>query len=98
VADALKYAYGRKMKKIIIVLLLISVIITPCYAVSVVDALLCKRVVLCANRMTVLVNRVTGEVKYLLLNNGQWMFLKEPQKIQYQMMYEAQTALNLVCH
>lgn len=97
-ADALKYAYGRKMKKIIIVLLLISVIITPCYAVSVVDALLCKRVVLCANRMTVLVNRVTGEVKYLLLNNGQWMFLKEPQKIQYQMMYEAQTALNLVCH
>jgi hypothetical protein len=86
------------MKKIIIVLLLVSVIITPCYAVNAVDALLCKRVVLCANRMTVLVNRVTSEVKYLLSNNGQWVFLKGPQKVQCQIMYEAQTALKLVCH
>ncbi len=86
------------MEKIIIALLLISVISTPCYAVNIVDVLLCKRVVLCANHMAVLVNRITSEVKYLLLNNGQWVFLRGAQKAQCQMMYEAQIALKLVCH
>jgi hypothetical protein len=85
------------MKKIIIALLLISVMITPCYAVNIFDTLLCKRVVLCANHITVLVNRITGEVKYMRLSTGQWLLLTGAQKVQFQSMHNAQITLKLVC-
>lgn len=85
------------MKKIIIALLLISLMITPCYAVNIFDRLLCKSVVLCANHITVLVNRLTGEVKYMRLSTGQWLLLTGVQKVQFQSMYNAQITLKLVC-
>jgi hypothetical protein len=85
------------MKKVVIALLLILIITTPCYAVNIFDIILCKRVVLCANHMTVLVNRVTGEVKYILLFTGQWKILTGMEKNQCQSMYEAQTSLKLKC-
>jgi hypothetical protein len=80
------------MKKIIIVLLLISIIITPCYAVNIIDTILCKEVVLRCNQRTVLVNRITGEVKYMLLSNGKWKLLTGSLKGQLQAMYNAQAA------
>jgi len=81
------------MRKIIIALLLISIFTTSAYAVNIFDRVLYKKVVLLANKMTVLVNRITGEVKYLLLNNGHWIHLTAGVlKNQCQSMYNAQTA------
>lgn len=80
------------MRKIIIALLLVSLITTSAYAVSIFDRIVDKEVVLVANKMSVLVNRITGEVKFLLLNNGQWMLLTPGVlKNQCQAMYNAQT-------
>ena len=87
------------MKKIIVILLLILVIITPCYAVNIVDTMLCKKVLLRANRRflranhtrQVLVSRVTGEVKYILQDNKQWVPLAGTLKQQCQKIYNAQT-------
>ena len=81
-----------KMKNIVMALLLISLVATPCYAVNVVDSILCKNVVLRANHMHILVNRVTGEVKYILLNNGKWRLLTGSWKNQIQAMYNVQTS------
>ena len=81
-----------KMKKIIILLLLASMIAaaTPCYAVNVFDKILYKEVVLRATSMHILVNRLTGEVKFLLLNSGKWILLKGALKHQCQAIYNAQ--------
>lgn len=86
------------MKKIIIVLLLILIIASPCYAVNVFDTIIYKKVLLCASHMTVLVNRITGELKYIMLNNGKWVLLSGTWKSQCQSMYEAQIALKIECH
>ena len=85
------------MKKAIITLLLILAIAAPCYALDVFDMVLYRRVVLCANHMTVLVTHITGEVKYILQNNGKWVVLTGTLKAQCQSMYDAQTTLKLVC-
>jgi len=85
------------MKKIIIALLLISIIATPCYAVNIFDKIIYKTVVLCAIHMTALVNRITGEVKYIRLNNGKWELLTGAWKSQCQSMYEAQIKLKMKC-
>ncbi len=77
------------MKKILIVLLVISIIATPAYAINIVDILLCKKVVLRAIERTVLVNRLTGEVGYIL-RKGQWILLTGEQKRECQSMYNAQ--------
>jgi hypothetical protein len=77
------------MKKILIVLLAISILATPAYAVNAVDTILCKKVVLRAIERTVLVSRVTGEVKYIL-RKGQWILLTGEQKQTCQSMYNAQ--------
>jgi len=86
------------MKKILIALLLVFIISTSCYAVNIIDTVVCKKVVLCANHVTVLVNRITGEVKYVHSTTVGWVFLTGVQKTQFQSMYDAQTALKLVCH
>ena len=78
------------MKKLAIVLALVLTISAPSYAVNIIDQLIYKEVVLTANRMTVLVNRLTGEVKYIRLNNGRWMLLKGGLKNKCQLMYEGQ--------
>jgi hypothetical protein len=81
------------MKKIAIALLLVVMITTSAYAVNVVDTILCKKVFLNYNHTYILVNRVTGEVKYLLMGNGQWVPLMGVLKNQYQAMYNAQASL-----
>ncbi len=79
------------MKKSAIALMLILTLTTPSYAVNVIDTMVCKKVFLFANSRTVLVNRLTGEVKYILDLYGQWVLLKGKQKKICQAMYDAQT-------
>jgi hypothetical protein len=78
------------MKKIAIVLLIVLLISTSAYAVSLGDTIICKKVVLHLVNRTVLVNRITGEVKYILTTTGVWLLLQGPLKNQYQSMYNAQ--------
>lgn len=80
------------MKKIIIGLLFISIITTPCYAVNVFDKIVYKEVVLRATHIHILVNRLTGEVKYVVLRNRKTMLLTGTSKRQYQASYDAQNA------
>jgi hypothetical protein len=80
------------MKKFTIALVLILLITTTSYAVSVVDTIMCKKVVLHLVNTAILVNRITGEVKYILTKKGTWVLLIGPLKNQYQSMYNAQTA------
>jgi hypothetical protein len=83
------------MKKILIALLLIFTITTSCYALNIVDAMTCKKVFLRANHTIVLVNRLTGQVRYKLLKQGKWMLLEGVEKNLYQSMYNAQVAIDL---
>jgi hypothetical protein len=78
------------MRKLAIILTLILIVTSPSYAVNILDQLIHKEVVLAANRTTVLVNRITGEVKYIRLNNGRWMPLTGGLKNRCQAMYDNQ--------
>lgn len=78
------------MKKPAVVLALILIIASPAYAVNIIDQLINKEVVLSANRTTVLVNRITGKVKYIRLNNGRWLLLEGGLKNKCQAMYDNQ--------
>ena len=84
------------MKKIVMTLLLILMIATSCYAENFLEY---KRVILCVIHRTVLVNRITGEVKYMrLVPTRKWALLTGLLKTQYQSMYNAQVSLKTVCH
>ena len=65
-------------------------VIADMYAVNIVDTMLCKSVHLRYNNSTVLVNRVTGEVKYIL-SNGKYVPLTGVLKKQCQAIYNAQS-------
>jgi len=78
------------MKKLGIILALILLTAYPSYAVNIFDQLINKEVVLAANRTTVLVNRITGKVKYMRLNNGRWILLTGGLKNKCQAMYDNQ--------
>ena len=80
------------MKKSAIFLALILMVSTPSFAVNLLDQVIYKEVVLTSNRSTVLVNRITGQVKYLRFNNGKWITLTGGLKNKYQSMYEVQTS------
>ena len=77
------------MKRLAVILLLVLAFASPVYALNPVDAVLCKRVVLRAIDRTVLVNRLTGTVKYILCN-GQWIILTGERQRECQAMYNAQ--------
>ena len=84
------------MKKIVIALLLVLMFVSSAYAENFLEY---KRVLLCANHRIVLVNRLTGEVKYVrYLNKKKWGLLTGVEQAQYQSMYEAQIMLKIVCH
>jgi hypothetical protein len=80
------------MRKIVIVLLLILIITTSAYAVNIFDRALYKKVVLVCIHRFVLVNRITGEVKYIMGTDGKWALVHKALKEQYQSMYNTQTA------
>ncbi len=67
---------------------------TPAYALNPIDSILGKKVFLNAIHRTVLVNRLTGEVKYLLSSDKKkWILLTGGAKGQFQGYYDAQVAL-----
>ncbi len=78
------------MKKIARILTHFMLVAAPVYAVSIVDTLLCKKVYLRYNKSRVLVDRVTGEVKYIMMN-GRYVPLAGYAKAQCQSIYNAQT-------
>jgi len=78
------------IKKICILLLLVFLVTTSCYAVSLADTIFCKKVYLKLVKRMVLVHRISEEVKYILTNEGKWVILKGPLRHQYQSIYEAQ--------
>ena len=83
------------MRKWILALMLILATITPSFALGFVDAMTCKKVVLHEARgRTVLVDRLTGEVKFALQYDGQWKPVQGTQKEKYQSMYRAQIRSN----
>ena len=75
------------MRKIGIILLLALAIATPSYAISFIDKMVCKPVVLRYGTKTLLVDRFSGEVKYVL-RNGQYIPLEGAYKDQAQAMYD----------
>jgi hypothetical protein len=78
------------MKKILLTCLLLSITV-PAFALSPVEAMTCKKVVLkAANNRTVLVRRVTGEVMFAKQYNGDWVPVTPEQKKKYQALYHAQ--------
>jgi hypothetical protein len=82
----------RLLKKSAIVLVLLLAMAANAYAVNVVDAMTCKKVVLRVTQRTILVQRLTGKVRYLLISNGEWMPLRGREKKAYQMLYDAQSS------
>ncbi len=62
------------------------------YAIEVIDQFMYKEVMLRANQSVVRVNRLTGEVKYIKLNNGRWDVLTGGLKHKCQLMYDNQVA------
>ena len=78
------------MKKIAIALLLALLIAVPCQAEGKYNKVIFKNVFLLAVQRHVLVNRMTEQVKYILLDNGKLVLLKGPAKLQFQAMYDFQ--------
>ena len=78
------------MKKIAVALLLGLLIAAPCQAESLYNKILYKNVLLMAVKRHVLINRITEQVKYILLDNGKLVLLKGPAKLQFQAMYDFQ--------
>jgi hypothetical protein len=70
-----------------------SRVVKTSYAPNFFDKILYKKVTLPgSNSRAVLVNRLTGEVKYLLVNDKRWILLTGMWKKQYQARYDTQAA------
>ena len=69
----------------------ISKTVKSSYTENIIGKMLYKKVVLPGgDNRPVLVNRITGEVKYIWVNNSQWIFLMGMWKKQCQAKYNAQ--------
>lgn len=55
------------MKKIIILLLLLSIVVSPAYALNIIERLIYNEVQLGGDR--ILVNKITGKVERILVDN-----------------------------
>ena len=77
-------------KKLIIILFLLSVIVTPCHAFNMIENLIYKQDVMRGNNRLVMVNRLTGEVKYVRRDDGRWIELTGKWKDEYQNLYNKQ--------
>jgi len=81
------------MKKLLICFFLVLFITNSIYAISLIDTLTCKKVHLKLVNRIILVNRFTGEVKYILSTTGKWVLLVGALKNQYQAMYDVQRGI-----
>jgi len=82
----------EEMRKLAIILTLVFVLARPAYAVTIFDHLIYKKVFLKANHMVILANRITGEVKFIRLNNGRWEPLTGGLKNKCQLIYDNQSS------
>ncbi|MFA5362359.1 MAG: hypothetical protein WC335_03810 [Candidatus Omnitrophota bacterium] len=82
----------RTFKKAVVILVLFLFMFANAYAVNVVDTMTCKKVVLLVNQRAILVQRLTGYVKYLLRSNGEWKLLRGRGQKVYQRLYNAQAS------
>jgi len=80
------------MRKLVIALLFIVFITTSAYAVNIFNRMLYKKVTLACIHRYALVNRLTGEVEYIMRTDGKWGIVQKALKNQYQSMYNAQNA------
>lgn len=81
------------MRRAVITLLLVFSLAAPAYAVSIYDTIMCKKVILKCGRRKVLVDRLTGEVKYGMQgDNSPWVKVDGAWKRQLQAMYDAESA------
>lgn len=78
------------MKKAIVVLLLLLMIPAPSYALNMLEKFIYKKDVVRSNNAQVLVNRLTGEIKYICRDDRQQVPLEGQWKEQYQKMYNSQ--------
>ena len=84
------------MKKAVIILLLLSLVTTPSYAVNFLEKMIYKEDVIQIYNAKVLVVPITGEIKYIWCGNptdGYWMPVTGRVKQQYQALYDKQKAL-----
>ena len=79
------------MKKAILIIAVLLTIATPSSAINVIDTMLYRKDVLRRNNTPILVNRLTGEVKYMRSDNGTWEELTGLWKKQCQALYKAQS-------
>ena len=83
------------MKKILIILVLLSFVASPCHAVNLLEKLLYKEDTIKIYNVNVLVVPITGEVKYIWCGSpasGYWMPVHGKVKLQYQALYDRQKA------
>ena len=84
------------MKKIIIILFMLLTVSKPSYAINLLEKIAYKRDVIKTCNAKVLVNPITGEVKYLWCTtvpartNGHWEPISGTSKLQFQAMYDQQ--------
>lgn len=82
------------MKKIVIALLLLSVIVPPSHAINIFEKIIYKKDVIKAHNAKVLVNPLTGEIKYLWNETvpagtgGHWEPVTGTSKAQFQAIYD----------
>ena len=81
------------MRKVIVALILFLMIATPSHALNMLEKFIYKKDFLRSNNTHVLVNRLTGEVKYICRSDGQEIPLEGQWKEQYQKMYDAQNTI-----
>lgn len=82
----------NRLRKNLLALIISLAIAADACALNPVDAMTCKKVLLRVNQRTILVQHLTGKVRYLLLSTGEWMPLKGRDRRVYQMFYDAQVA------
>ena len=85
------------MKRLILTVLLFMLIPAASFAENFIEY---RTVLLCANHQTVLVNRITAEVRYKRIGGDRedrWQLLSGSEKVQFQNMYDAQVMLKLKC-
>ena len=84
------------MKKIITIILLLSLAAAPCYAINFLEKMIYREDVIKFYNSKVLVVPITGEIKYIWCGNpsdGYWMPVSGRVKQQYQALYDRQNAI-----
>jgi hypothetical protein len=86
------YFFRNKSRILIIFLLLFCLAQPSAYAVNIFNRVLYEKVILKPIHRYVLVNRLSGEVEYIMRTDNRWAPIAKPFRHQYQSMYDYQTA------